>query len=110
MPQQFTMNPRVPDGTVVIMGVRYEGMTSDKIFTYVWLKAAGLWYSTGNAKTPTAAGWPAVERWLARDGRVVEWVEVVTATERVYPPRIEGEQATQVIVDEEPSWYDRPHR
>lgn len=83
---KFTMNAQVPDGTVLLMGIRYDGQTSDKVFTYAWLKAGGLWYSTGNARVPTAAGWGAVQRWLDADvGREVLWVRLVTDTKQIYP-------------------------
>lgn len=88
---KFTMDPRkVPDGTVMVMGIRYASQTSDKVWTYVWLKAGGLWYGTGNARVPTAAGWGAVERWLEADGREVLWIDVVTGMERIYEPPVEA--------------------
>lgn len=79
-------NAKIPNGTVLKMGISYPGMGqtdldttrgrhTPKVFTYVFLKAGNLWYGTG--KAPQAAGWGAVNRWLDRDGRVVEWVEVV---------------------------------
>lgn len=84
--QKFTPSSfQVPDGTIMIMDIQYESQTTDKVWTYVLLKAGGLWYFTGNAGTPTAAGWGAVERWLAKDGRVVVSVQVVTETVPIYP-------------------------
>jgi hypothetical protein len=82
--QAFTLGKLpVPDGTILIMGIRYESQTSDKVWTYVLLKAGGLWYFTGNG--PTAAAWGAVERWLAKDGRRVVSVRAVTETVPIYP-------------------------
>lgn len=81
---RFTMNRQAPNGTVLLMGVRYEGQTSDKVWTYAWLKAGGLWYGTGNGRVPTAAGWEAVNRWLERDNRKVEWVRVATGWADLY--------------------------
>lgn len=61
-------------------------------YTYAMLKAGGFWYVTGGGKTPQAAGWGAVERWLSRDGRVVEWVRKVTDSVQIWPgPKAIGE-------------------
>jgi hypothetical protein len=87
-------NRTVPDGTMLLMGIRYDQSAgaggyptgNPLIYTYALLKAKGLWYMTGGSgKVPTAAGWGAIERWLDRDGRVVEWVKVVTETLDLYP-------------------------
>lgn len=79
---------KLPNGTVLLLGISHtsppldpdasRGMTAPKVFTYALLKTGGLWYATGSGKVPTAAGWGAVERWLAKDGRVVEWAKIVT--------------------------------
>lgn len=85
----------VPNGTVLLVGVSYEGAgqtdldtsrgrTAPKVFTYAMLKAGGLWYVTGSGKVPVAAGWGAVERWLSRDGRVVEWVKTSQGWNHAY--------------------------
>lgn len=119
----FTLgNTRVPNGTILIMGVRYTGQAEDdldatrgrtnpKVYTYGLLKAGGLWYVTGSGKVPQAAGWGAIERWLAKDGREVAWVRVVTETAPLYPtpgapeaaeivqalaPRVDTSQADRV--------------
>lgn len=84
---------KVPDGTVLMMGVQYEGQTSDKVWTYALLKAGGLWYVTGNG--PVAAGWEAVSRWLARDGRVVKWVNVATTWAELWPAPVDTSQASE---------------
>ena len=84
---------QAPDGTVLLMGIRYEGQTTDKVWTYALLKAAGLWYVTGNAKAPVAAGWGAVNRWLERDGRIVLWVKAATGWAEVFP--VDTSQATE---------------
>lgn len=78
---------KVPDGTVLAMGIRYEGQTSDKVWTYGLLKAGGLWYMTGSS-TPTAAGWGAINRWLGKDGRVVLWVRMVNSWNHLYDHEI----------------------
>lgn len=85
---------KIPNGAVLLMGISYDnanpagdtrGRTSPKVFTYVLLKAGGLWYVSGTGKAPQAAAWTAVERWLDRDNRVLEWIEAVTETVRVFP-------------------------
>lgn len=90
----WTMDPRkLPNGTVLFLGVSYggartadtRGRTEPKIYTYVALKQAGVWFFSGSGKVPQAAGWGAVERWLERDGRKLEWVKIVSALEDVYP-------------------------
>jgi hypothetical protein len=75
----------VPNGTILIMGIQYENQTTDKVWTYALLKAGGLWYVTGNGQVPTAAGWAAVERWLAKSNRRVVSVRAVTETVPLYP-------------------------
>lgn len=98
MTVKFTMRnaKAVPDGTVLMFGVRYEGMTPAKTFTYAMLKAGGLWYVTGSGRVPIAATWLAVERWLDKDGRVVEWVKVVTETAQIHPT-IEAPEVVDVF-------------
>lgn len=92
MTVKFKLDSRtVPEGTVLLFGVRYQGeeyqdrADSEKIYTYAMIKAGGYWYVTGGGRTPQAAGWGAIERWLARDGRVVEWVKHVTQTAQLWP-------------------------
>jgi len=88
---KFTLNDRaVPDGTILLFGIRYdpgpESAGSPTTYTYAALKAGGLWYLTGGSgRVPTAAGWGAVARWLEREGRTVEYVELVTGQRRVWP-------------------------
>ena len=91
MTVKFTLNSaRVPDGTVLLFGVRYAGVVSDsKVYTYAMLKAGGFWYVTGGGRTPQAAGWGAVERWLERDGRMVEWVKTMTEAAQIWPPVVQ---------------------
>jgi hypothetical protein len=105
-------NTKVPNGTVILMGIRYEGSSdrtdldttrgrqAPKVFTYALLKAGGLWYATGGPKGPQAAGWGAVNRWLGKDNRVVEWVRVATGWADLYTARVEGERATRMTVDD----------
>lgn len=85
---------KIPNGAVLLMGISYadsdpggdtRGRANPKIFTYTLLKTGGLWYVSGTGKSPQAAGWGAVEAWMNRDGRVLEWIEAVTETTRVYP-------------------------
>ena len=96
MSVKFTLDSRqVPDGTILLFGIRYAGTDLEgyawtreqesKVYTYVMIKAGGFWYVTGGGKTPQVAGWGAVERWLERDGRVVEWVRHVTETVTLWP-------------------------
>jgi hypothetical protein len=96
MSVRFTLDSRaVPEGTVLLFGVKYAGPDQEgiarepteeaKVYTYAMIKAGGFWYVTGGGRTPQAAGWGAVERWLERDGRVVEWVRHVTETCQLWP-------------------------
>lgn len=89
-------NSKIPNGAILLMGISYDGMgqtdldttrgrQTPKVFTYALLKAGGVWYTTGSGRVPQAAGWGAVERWLAKDNRVVEWVKVVTETADLWP-------------------------
>jgi hypothetical protein len=84
---KFTMQSvaQAPDGTVLLLGIQYEGMASGKVFTYAALKAAGRWFFTGSGKVPSDAGWMAVDAWLARDGRVVEWVHSARSFDPIWP-------------------------
>jgi hypothetical protein len=106
---KFTMSNRVPNGTVLTMGISYggrepggdtRGRTNPTIYTYALLKAGGLWYMTGSGQTPQAAGWGAVDRWLSREGRVVEWVKAATDWTDLWPvapspdPEVDTSQAT----------------
>lgn len=101
-------NLPIPNGTILTMGIRYEGTdepggdtrgrTNPKVYTYAMVKAGGLWYVTGSGKVPQAAGWGAIERWLGKDGRVVEWVRVVTEEAPLYPAPGAPEAARIVAV------------
>jgi hypothetical protein len=96
-PVRFKLDNRtIPNGAVLMMGVGFEstedepggdtrGRTNPKTYTYALLKAGGLWYVTGAGRVPQAAGWGAIERWLEKDGKVVEWVKVVTQTADLWP-------------------------
>lgn len=75
---------KLKNGTLLLIGVVYDraqpggdtrGRATPKVYTYGLLKAGGVWYATGMGQTPQAAGWGAVERWLARDGRRLVWVK-----------------------------------
>jgi hypothetical protein len=84
---KFTMSTKVPNGTVLKMGVQYrypdlEEAAQEKVWTYVWLKAGGLWYGTGGS--PQSAGWGAVEHWLGKCNRHVVSIVVMTDGETVY--------------------------
>jgi hypothetical protein len=88
------MNPRaLPNGTVLFLGISYEGArtadargrTEPKVYTYAALKQAGVWYFSGSGRVPQAAGWGAVEKWLEREGRKLEWVKIVSELTDVYP-------------------------
>jgi hypothetical protein len=100
----FKLDSRaVPEGTILLFGIRYvraelttAGLPADnEVYTYAMLKAGGLWYVTGGGRTPQAAGWGAIERWLERDGRVVEWVRHVTQTAQLWPTAEETGQAAK---------------
>jgi len=92
----FELDPRaMPNGTIMTLGVRYlpgsdpggdtRGRANPTVYTYVALKTGGLWYLTGSGKVPIAAGWGAVEKWLERDNRHLEFVGISTGTRRIYP-------------------------
>jgi hypothetical protein len=94
MPVKFKLDARahIPEGTVLLFGISYGPGPDDrraaepKVYTYVIMRQGGLWYVSGaNGKTPQAAGWGAIERWLDRDGRVVHWIKHVTETETLWP-------------------------
>ena len=77
---------RVPDGTVMTMGIRYPAMgDGTKVFTYALLKAGGAWYTTGTGQVPQQASWQAVDRWLTKHNRVIEWVKIFTQSAQIYP-------------------------
>jgi hypothetical protein len=96
MTVKFKLDSRVvPEGTVLLFGIRYVGPDQEgiarmpeeeaKVYTYAMIKAGGFWYVTGGGRTPQVAGWGAVERWLERDGREVAWVKAVTETVTLWP-------------------------
>ena len=100
----FKLDSRaVPDGTVLLFGIRYVGPDQEgiarmpeeeaKVYTYAMIKAGGFWYVTGGGRTPQVAGWGAIERWLARDGREVAWVRHVTETVQLWPAEETGQAA-----------------
>jgi hypothetical protein len=99
----------IPDETVLLFGIRYEPGPDDlrtdpsKTYTYVVMKVGGLWYVSGTGKSPQAAGWGAVERWLERDGREVAWVKAVTETTTLWPVVTPGSVKTMRPA---PSWVD----
>lgn len=80
----FTLDDdKVVEGTILLFGIRYGASTSGKVYTFAGLKAGGRWYFTGTG--PTDASWPAVQRWLQRDGRQVVWVKAVTGMIELWP-------------------------
>lgn len=85
-----------PNGSVLLMGISFtsgntadpgatRGITPSRVLTYALLKVGGLWYVTGSGRAPTAAGWPAVLRWLGKDNRKVEWIDLLTEKRRLWP-------------------------
>ena len=97
----MTLDPRtMPDGVVLVLSVRYENQTSDKVWTYAALKAGGRWFLTG-ANTPTDAGWAAVERWLERDNREMVRVEILTQSRSIWPVPVDAASPDPIIVPEE---------
>jgi hypothetical protein len=93
----FETMRRAANGTMLLVGISYHrqpedasdanrGMTEPKILTYGMFKARGLWYVTGTGQTPQAAGVTAVKKWLAKNGRYVEWVRISVSTAAVWPP------------------------
>jgi hypothetical protein len=104
MTVKFRLDSRtVPEGTVLLFGIRYVGPDQEgisrmpeeeaKVYTYAMIKAGQFWYVTGGGRTPQAAGWGAVERWLERDGREVVWVRTVTQTVQLWPAEESGQAA-----------------
>lgn len=103
---EFGFNPRdLPNGTVLLFRIRYQnndepggdtrGRTNPKVYEYAVLKAAGVWFVTGSGKVPIAAGWAAVERWLDRDGRVVESIVQMTQLRPLYRRPVERPETRQ---------------
>ena len=88
---KFTLDDsQVPDGTVLLFGVRYVdsetgSRASSKVFTYAGLKTSGRWYLTGTGRVPQDAGWGAVARWLDDPTREVVSVRTVTGAVEVWP-------------------------
>lgn len=68
----FEMADTFSDNTILVVTLRYGD--HPKLWTYVLLKAGGLWYATGGGKAPQMAGWGAVKRWLSQSGRNVQHV------------------------------------
>ena len=71
MTVKFKLDSRaVPDGTVLLFGIRYVGPDQEgiarmpeeeaKVYTYAMIKAGGFWYLTGGGRTPQVAGWGAI--------------------------------------------------
>jgi hypothetical protein len=84
MDVKMALDPRtMPDGVVLVLSVRYENQTTDKVWTYAALKTGGRWFLTGNA--PSDASWAAVERWLERDSRQLVRVEILTRALSIWP-------------------------
>lgn len=101
----WTMDPRkLPSGTVLFLGISYagartgdtRGRTEPKVYTYVALKQAGVWFFSGSGRVPQSAGWGAVENWLERDGRVLEWVKIVSELKDVYPAPLPSSPAAEI--------------
>lgn len=80
----------VPDGTIIVLGIRYDGSVSGKTYDYTASKIAGRWYMTGTGKTPQDASWQAVNRWLAREGRHLVRAEVITSRRQIWPVQVEA--------------------
>lgn len=74
----------VPDGTILVISVRYPGSNSGREYDYAAMKAGGRWYLTGTGQTPQDAGWGAVQRWLTLNGRMVSRVRVATKLEPLW--------------------------
>lgn len=102
MTAKMTHPRQMPDGSMLLIGVSYPRPTNEiestrpaesgpKVFTYVLLKAGGTWYTSGAGRTPQAAGWGAVEKWLERDGRKLEFIEIVSSTRRIWPAPVEAD-------------------
>lgn len=83
-PNVFHLNDKVtPNGTVLLFDISYPG--GSVTYTYVIMKSGGRWYVSGtNGRNPQAAGWGAVERWVAQDNRVVERVRFVSETVQLW--------------------------
>lgn len=111
----WSMDPRkLPNGTVLFFGISYErtqvadtsGRTEPKVYSYAALKQAGVWYFSGAGKVPQAAGWGAVENWLERDNRKLEWVKIVSGLVDVYPVELPTSPVVELATSEEPKWSD----
>lgn len=81
---EFKLDDRqVPDGTILLAGITFDRIP-DKVWTYSLIKAGGRWYTSGTGKSPQDAGWGAVQRWLAREGTTVAYIDAVTARDRLW--------------------------
>ena len=94
---KLAIDPRkAPDGVILVWHIQYdrqEGGSADPLtYTYVMLKAGGLWYVTGAGRVPVAAGWGAVEKWLGRDGRQPVRVELVTGQRTIWPEPVSADE------------------
>ena len=58
---------------------------------------------------PQSAGWGAVENWLERDGRKLEWVKIVSDLADVYPAPLTASPVAELEAsdDDEPVAIDR---
>jgi hypothetical protein len=113
MTVKMEIEPRtMPNGALLVIGIRYlpgsepggdtRGRANPTIYSYAALKTGGLWYFTGAGKSPHAATWGAVEKWLARDNRQLVYVEVATGARTIYPvPVAAAEEPTvQELADQ----------
>lgn len=105
----FTLDPRtMPNGVVLVLGIRYDreleensrGRANPLVYTYAALKTGGLWYFTGSGKVPTAAGWGAVERWLDKDGRKLEFVKILMEARLIWSKPVDAD-LTLTVADED---------
>lgn len=101
---KMEIEPRtMPNGALLVLGVRYlpgsepggdtRGRANPVVYTYAALKTGGLWYFTGSGKSPHAATWAAVLKWLERDNRKLEFVEIATGARRIWPVPVAAEVA-----------------
>lgn len=82
--QKDTFDTRgIPNGAILVLSVRYQN--NPKVYTYAALKGGGLWFLSGTGQVPQAAGWGAVERWLARDGRELVSIDAVSDRTQIWP-------------------------
>lgn len=78
---------RYPNGTVLAVAIGYP--KSAEPYIYIGYRVKGLWYFTGGATSPNAAGPETVTEWLMKGPRQVLGTTVVGEIEVVNVPVVD---------------------